>query len=455
MGRLYQDMKRFALMTVAALATSLLCQTAGAQEPTWLGDRDTREGAGFRVGDFELHPGIGVDFGYDSNYFRRNSSEDIIGALMLRVSPHFGVSTLGADRRGDDAPPPDVNFRFDVRATYNEFFPVSGSEGGQDLLQEQRNIGGDASVSLDILPGREWGGNINGGVGRTIRPTNEGDLAESFNRVTPHAGAELAWQPNSGLLDWRLGYEFSGTFFESSTFNNLNNFHNDITTRGRWRFLPRTALMYDARFTFITYPNPGGNDPKDDSHPLRSRIGINGLLTPGFGVLALVGYGASFYSNASATREDFDSLLAQAELKWYLGTASDPKTSLSSLSVGFIRDFEDSFVGTYLERDAGYVRFSYLFGGAFLLLTELRAGGVFFPANPQVGQGDGWSDFRLDGKLLAEYRVQDWLGITLDLNYTGYFSDTTLVFLNLPPPGNTDPLAYQQFRGFLGARVFF
>ena len=42
-----------------------------------------------------------------------------------------------------------------------------------------------------------------------------------------------------GLLDWRLGYQFSGTFFESGNFTQLSNLQNQIETRGRWRFLPR------------------------------------------------------------------------------------------------------------------------------------------------------------------------------------------------------------------------
>ena len=449
-------MKRhFALATVA-VSLLLSWGTARAEGPTWLGDRKYTEGAGFRAGDFELHPGIGADFGYDSNYFRRNEAEDPVGALRLRISPHFGVSTLGSQRRAEDAEPPSVGFRFDLGATYSEFFPVSGSDAAQDRLQEQRNIGGTAKINLDMRPAREWGGNLHASVGRTIRPTNEGDLAESFNRILPGVGGELIWQPNSGLLDWRLGYDFSGTFFESGAFSNLNSFRNEVSTRGRWRFLPRTALMYDARFAFITYPDAGGSAPKSDSHPLRTRIGLNGLVTSGFSVLALVGWGASFYT--ADGQQDFDSLLAQLELKWYLNAgpteAGTSAASLSSFAVGFVRDYEDSFVGSYLERDQGYARFNYLFGGSFLLVAEVRAGGVFFPNNPDVQQPEGWSDFRLDGTLFGEYRATDWLGINADLGYTGYFSDTTLKFPGQPAEQG-DALAYQQFRGFLGARVFF
>ncbi len=435
-------------------ACMLLGTTAGAQEPVWLGDRQYREGAGFLFGDFELHPGVAVDFGYDSNFFHREATEDPIGALRLRVSPSFSIATLGAQRRGD-APPPQFGFRLDTGVTYNEFIPVSGSELGQANLQENRHLSGFARLNLDILQGETWSGRVFGGVTRAVRPTNEGLAADSFNRIAPDAGVELVWTPGSGLLDWRLGYAFGGTFFEDGDFSGLNNLQNDVTTRGRWRFLPRTALIYDARIGFVSYPSATGATAKTNSNPLRTRVGVNGLITPSFGALAMVGWGASFYSGQD---EDFDSVIAQAELKWFFTPAatSDPmKVSplLSGLAVGFARDFQDSYLGTYAEKDQGYVRFNYLFGGAFLLLAEAAAGAVVFPAqsNPDFGQPAGWTDFRVDGRLFGEYRVKDYVGIDAELSYTGYFSSTALAFPNVT---GLDRLAYQNIAAFVGARWF-
>jgi len=246
-------MKRLPLVC-AACAGVLLAETAHAQEHYWLKDRRYTEGMGYRVGDFELHPGAGADFGYDSNYFMRSSDEDPIGSLRLRVSPSFSLSTLGPQRRGEDAPPPSVNFRAGLSGTYHEFIPISGSEVGRDSLQEQRNVGANFDTSLEILPERVWSGKLDAGIGRTVQPTNEGDLNRSYDRWTPKAGAELIWTPGAGTFDWRLGYGFAGTFFESGDFSNLNNYRNSIKTRGRWRFLPRTAIMYDMSAGFITYP---------------------------------------------------------------------------------------------------------------------------------------------------------------------------------------------------------
>jgi len=450
-------MNRTPALFSASLLAILTFQTAGpaqaSDESLWLRDRKYREGAGFRVGDFELHPGVGAEFGYDSNYFRRASDEDPIGSLQLRISPSFSVATLGPQRRGE-GPPPSVDFRADIRATYHEFFPVSGSDAGQERLQEQRNVSGEVNLALDILPQRTWSGHIGGGLGRTVRATDEGDLTDSFNRLLPYAKAELVWTPNSGLLDWRLGYNFEGTFFESGSFSDLNHFENAIITRGRWRFLPRTALLYDLSLGFITYPS---DMFKTSSHPLRARLGVNGLITSSFALLAMVGWGASFYTGDSAVVQDFDSVIGQLELKWYLTAqpATDPTKvsgAQSSISVGFVREFQDSYLGTYLERDRGYAKFNYLIGGVFLIAVQGGAGAVLFPNIHQPAQANAWTDARADAELLAEYRIKDWLGVNADVAWTGYFSGTRLA---LPKyPGYLDNLAFQNVRAFLGVRWF-
>lgn len=440
----------------ATLCACLLGVTAeaAANDQAWLADRQLREGAGFRVGNFELHPGLGADFGYDSNFLRRDSTEGPVGSLRLRVAPSFSVATLGPQRSAGGAPP-DFGFRFDVKANYNEFIPVSGDQLSKDRLSEQRNFGGTANIELEIKPKRTWSGRLYGGITRTVRPTNEADLSATFNRVLPNAGADLTFRPGTGLLDWRLGYNFSGTFFETGAFGGLNSMQHEVSTRGRWRFLPRTALVYDASFGFLLYDETVVSAAaKTDSFPVRTKLGINGLITPSFLVKAMVGWGAGFYTQDD---QDFDSVIGQLELRWYLSGSSNSvmhvPTNQKSISIGFIRDFADSFLGTYLERDQGYAQFNYMFGRSFLLSVEGRAGAVVFPnqTGPDYGNPDGWTDMRVDGKIFGEYRIKDYLGITADLTYTGYFSSTALTFGTGP---GQDNMRYQRFAAFLGARWF-
>jgi len=447
-------MKKSVWVLSVISALTALPSVASAQDQIWLRDRKFTEGIGYRVGDFELHPGVAAEFGYDSNFFRRAPEELPVGALRLRLTPSLSLSTLSAQRREAGGPPPSVEFNANVAATYNEFFPVSGPDYGQALMKDQRNVSGNLDLNLKILPGRVWSGSLEAGVSRSILASNEGVTGASFNRILPHAGGELVWTPGGGMFDWRLGYMFSGTFFESSQFSQLSNIQNQIHTRGRWRFLPRTALMYDGRFGFITYTNP---TDKTSSHPVRARIGVNGLVTSSFSVLAMAGWGGSFYSpGASATvAEDFDSLIGQLELKWFItpNPSNDPGAAtlaLSTLTVGFLRDFYDSYIGTYFERDRGYVNLTYFFGGRFLLVAEGGAGPVIYPQIQSLTL-PAFTNVRVDASLFGEYRFKDSFGINATFRYNQNIGDTSVLVAGASSP---DYLRWLEIEAYLGARWF-
>src|SRR5690606_34618889 len=98
-----------ALLSVVLLfGRGVSAQTPGLGGPTlWLSDRSVGEGMGIRTGDFEWHPGVATEAGFDSNFFQRSSSGlertqfgDATGAFRLRVLPHLSLRTL--DRRLDE-----------------------------------------------------------------------------------------------------------------------------------------------------------------------------------------------------------------------------------------------------------------------------------------------------------------------------------------------------------------
>jgi hypothetical protein len=459
-------MNRTPSLFAAVCAFVLFPAAASAQDQPWLKDRRYTEGIGARVGDFELHPGVAAEFGYDSNYFLRGdktipqtgANEDPIGAMRLRITPSFSVSTLSPQRRlaAPGTAPPDVEFRGGVSATYNEYFPVSGSQAGRDLIRQQRNVAGAVDMALSILPSRPWSAILSADLVRDVTPTNAGATDVSFNRLMPRGGAELIYQPGGGLFDWRLGYQFSATMFESSAFSGLTNLDHRIETRGRWRFLPRTALMYDAKFDFISYPNTtadtSGLGGKSGSHPVRAQLGLNGLITPTLAITALAGWGASFYQPAG--QQDFDSVIGTAELRWYLtpNPSAQPGAAtmaLSSLAVGFQRDFFDSYIGTYFERDRGYLNFSYFFGGRFLLIVDGGPAAIRYPVIPSLNATKPFTDIRIDASLFGEYRLTDSFGINATVRYGHNLSNTVI---NVA--GAYDELQWQRFESYLGVRWF-
>src|SRR3954463_3886907 len=89
-------MKRTAGVFLMVCASMALPAVAAAQDQVWLKDRRYSEGIGYRVGDFELHPGISGEFGYDSNYL--HASDAPVASLRLRVTPSLSLSTLSKSR---------------------------------------------------------------------------------------------------------------------------------------------------------------------------------------------------------------------------------------------------------------------------------------------------------------------------------------------------------------------
>jgi len=483
-------------LTPIAVALALLApEVASAQEqfvaqpdsPQWLKDRRYNEGEGIRTGDLELHPGIAGEFGYDSNWFYRTSktftptgaengpgtpnNAPPIPALEFRLTPSLYLSTLGAQRREGDlvAEPPAVAFRAGVNATYREFIGVSSdpvASQPQNDISKQRNIGGAADARLDILPQKPFGAALYANYARIIQPNYAtGDPNLAFNRDDIGVGGEFVVQPGSGTLDWRFGYRFHDAIFETSNYSYLNNTTNEGYTRGRWKFQPRTALIYEAAIGYTAYGNQAQAQTAEglvNSTPVRTKIGINGLVTDRFALLAMAGWGASFYDTGSIKAQpQYDSIIGQAELKWFISanpgiqSPNEMTLAVSSLALGYTRDFVNSLLGNYYGQDRGYLKFSYFFAGRALLTLE---GGVAAIEYPNMYWGDGttrqnsFTDERVDATLFGEYRFTNALGVNLTARYTANFSNTQ-VYVDEAKNGFFD-MSWNRFEAFLGVRYF-
>ena len=83
-------------LKLALLVLVFLPTVASAQ--VWLPERASREGPGIKLGDsLLLHPGLGVEGGYDTNALRRNNDE--AGSGRLRVTPYLDIATRDDKRR--------------------------------------------------------------------------------------------------------------------------------------------------------------------------------------------------------------------------------------------------------------------------------------------------------------------------------------------------------------------
>lgn len=476
-----ENMKRLLLASLAFTGLTLLSAPASAQ--VWLRDRASTQGAGIRSGDFELHPGIAAEIGYDSNYFNRaanNSSGRVSGqpgypvvdTLRLRITPSFYISTLGQQRRADGtvAPPPKAALNAGVAFIYSQFL-MNGGENTGSTPSQQTKLGRDfeygvvGDFALAIAPGQPWGLNLLENVQRTAQPGLDPRVEAGLNRIENRAAAEIVHTRPGGLLDWRLGYAFGITYFEnapsstSASAQDFNATRHEVYTSGRWRFLPRTALVYNGSYGINNYSNQLAG--LSNSRPLRTRIGLSGLITDRFAVLALVGWGASFYANAGQGNRDFDSVIGQLEFRYFLNgsapEAGTTTTASSSFAVGVMRDFVNSYIGNYYARNRGYVGLNTLIGQRFLLALDAGAAVLQYSDVLDRASGvqlaGGFTTVRADATLFAEYRIKDWLGLNATYQFLGEFANTTLAANATRTV--TYAMGFQRHQVFGGLRAFF
>lgn len=459
--------------------------TASAQE--WLKDRRYQEGAGIRVGDLELHPGIGGEIGYDSNWFLRTFkndpsptqqvvNKDEVAAGILRITPSFSISTLQQQRlEGTEGAAPTgtpVAFRAGLAATYREYF-------GPAVIRDQRNVSGNAYARVDVNQNRPIGFGVFANYQRLIQPSVTADPNLSFNRSDVGGGAEIIVLPGGGTLDLRAGYQIYGALFEETNGVPYTNITHEVTIRNRWKFRPRTALFHDTSLRFINYPNATrALNYLNDSTPLRTRFGITGLLTERFGALAAVGYGATFFKNGAAPSTfQYDSINAQLEGTFYLSQApgslepGQVTLLLSTLTFGYVRDFQNSLLGNYYDSNKGYVRVVYNFGGRAIIQLDGYFEALGFPqpfystnggAPLAVRGADGnptgdFTNFRAGGILFGEYRFTDVFGVNASIDYAQMISDTQLDANGAPagtPVTQLFDLNWRRIQAFAGARLF-
>ncbi len=447
----FQATAALPVLVLALLVPSIAsAQGAGAG---WLADRSRTEGPGFRLGDFELHPGVGVEIGYDSNLFY---SDNPVGAAILRVTPHINISTLGAERRGEDenadsaGTPPVVNFRGGLSASYIAIF----NDDTRD------NFSLDADLRLTINPERPFSFTIYERLGRSIRPFTESARRPdgepvNFARIRNEAGATFNFGTDGGIFGGQLGYAFLIDLFEGETFDYANNLTHRVSAGAQWKFLPNTALVYDFQMNIGQFINTGEVSAvaRPDSYRLRSRVGINGAISETWSASAFIGYAAGFY-DAPVPVDEYETFVAAAEARWKVSPTA-------SLALGYDRDFFQSFAGVFGRRDRGYINGRVLIAGALFLGLEAGVGNIDF--GPQVDEtgapiGVGGtserSDILVNASIFGEYRFTDWLALSANVGYTGNFTDFQYS-RDIDGAIVPDPADFQKFEAWLGVRAFY
>lgn len=487
---------RTGIVLACLMSTTFPVLGSIAQAQPWLPDRAYTEGPGIRLGDLELHPGVAVRGGYDSNVFRadgqsrvvsttesgaiqtRDFTQQVRGSGILAVSPHIHLSTLsaqrragGEDREGAEGALPTLAFRGGVSGTYLHIF----------LEDAPKSLEVDSDLWLSILPQRPFNVDLNFSYVRNVRPFTQyaGERnAYDYNVIQPRV--RFNFGSRSQVLTTFVGYAPRITLFESALFDYLDSISHGIESGMAWKFLPNTAMIFDGNVDLQKYSE---SDPYQTRSPVlfsdsvrfRGRLGLNGAITRTLSLRVLAGYGAIALRDTvnSQRLDDHEDVIGEAVLGWRFGMAQ-----LSSLEFGYQRDLVATALGGWTLLDRGFVTLRAdvartvmlsLEGGA-AYLTYGRLWGLDRRSRADRGLPSGAdesdpvplgaggtvdrNDVRLDGAVRAEYRATNWLSFMADLSVQAVLTDFEYALLVLEAP-IPDPAKYVSVMAFAGVRAHY
>jgi hypothetical protein len=457
--------------TVAAFGLSAQLAQAQTVQP-WLSGRG-QPAIGLRAGDLELHPGVAGEVGYDSNYFQGagidpdwDVVEPLDPSIRVRITPSLLVNTARNSVRTAGAPPPRFDLSAKLIGRLDQLWALDGEFGRSDSSNTSSRtlFGGDLSGTLNILPQRPWGAGISLNVVRDPQPAQDpGFLGQVAARTVVGGAAELRWRPGGGSLDWALGYGIRFTAYDVASVG-LDLLEHTVQTRGRWLFLPRTSLLYQAEAKFANYTNPGPD--QTNSTPISAMLGLNGLLTSKLGLMLLGGWKSTFFSspeNGAEVAGDYDGPVGRAELTWFISGVGDSgapvvDTGLSTLRVGYQRDANISGVGDYYQMDRVFADLSYVSASSLTLSLHGGVGWLRHPLHDDqvvIGGDREIHEWRPEVGLFGEYRLTTSVAIFTNNSFSASPKHN---YIRLPLSDNgdqfNDDLHFVRFTALIGARWF-
>ena len=441
-----------------AILSVLVASSSSAHAQAWLTDRKRAEGRGIRVGDFELHPGVGVEGGYHSNPF---FSDRPTSSAVLRVSPHLFFSTLSGERltggAESEAPAPGwLAFNGGVAGTFQHY--------RQYAVRDALNL--DLNGMATLAPERPVSLTVTQMLRRSALPFSDTQLppplrstrrASDYTNYYENAGLQLNFRTDGGLLRGGIGYNFGYIWFNDANFKFNNNITHSATLNVGWEFLPKTALFYDATFKHQTFTKLQDRalaamavNRLVNNDVITSRIGINGAITSRIGATVAVGYTAGFYDEG----DEPEGVIGSVEGRF-------TPTNLTEAALTFDRGFLPSYQGNYQDRTRIMGRFRWLFVGA--LLVTAQAGVEFLTFGFDAIQRKTRDDRRYLADLSAEYRFTDWLALTSQ--FTMLIDDTDFQFTLFETRTDPDTMAtvrtevfdparFSAYEAWLGIRAF-
>ncbi len=327
---------------------------------------------GIKIGDGRLHPYFDLEGRYDSAVGSFGTSATPQGDIAVRFRPGLRFELLGSDNT--------VNFNGNA-----EYVLQTGafSSGTREASRFQTDVGLDAAFNKT--------GAIEFQIGdQLVRSDRNNTPLFTIGVLSLYNNLRISVpiHPGGGALEVSPKAAWAVEFFEpmiarsTSTFTGCPldnpacqpnkvieaNYSNlNLGLGARWRFLPKTAVVFDGGVDYRTYFYPGVSTRT--ATLMKLQVGLAGLISSKISVLALAGYGHDFISSNKT-------FIAQAELGVLLSDAT-------TFKFGYVRTLQPIPVYGIFGDDRGYIdaktgigRFSLTGSAAFDFLTFYGSSGL-------------------------------------------------------------------------------
>jgi hypothetical protein len=362
---------------------------------------------GIQVSDgMLLHAGIGVEAGYDTNVFYAPSSPTgtPVGSSIVRVMPYLELTN--ATRTG----PVSHDISMDARVGLQ--YRYYGSDNS-DVERFRNAWMPNAGLSLGFGNGQQLGLGIADVFARTEDPPYQsqlGTVSTPLIHNNNQASIEGRWSPGGGRLTTMLRFTNMIDVYEAP-YTYANSMVNSLTLDVSWKWLPKTAIFFDAQQGYIDYFNDSTTiDPvtmtmipaKVASYPLTLTAGLRGLLTAKTSALLAVGYTNGFYSSGGSTEGFWGSTYAKLEFSFLF-------TQLSRGVVGFQHSFANAVISSFSYNETAYLSYTQQIAGRLALdlsgrYQYISYEGTFVDSS-QVGRVD--NSFLVGASL--DYFLRNWV----------------------------------------------
>jgi len=287
-------------------------------------------------------------------------------------------------------------------------------------LDNLTNFGGIADLGVTFAARRSISFTAFNQFTRALRADNWETL-NTLNRLHNDVGGRVSFHP--GEIPERRPFEVSlmGSYsvdrFEQFEQGNTSTIRTRLT--GSWRFLPKTAVIFDASWDFRSFEDINALSLTNNNRPWRVSTGLAGAVTKLVTARLTAGYGMSLH-DAGPT---FSSPI------WGVGIGYRASAT-TLLHLNYTHDFHDAFMGNFVDYHRGSASLNQRFG---TMLDVTVYGNVTYgvygaldgsnlPAGTSVNIAQR-VDINLDAGVKAGFEVSRILGAELSYRVRGVFTN--------------------------------